>query len=541
MAAAMAAALCCVAACALALYLYRVLWAAPERARAALRGQGIGGPRPSFPYGNRDEMRRLMMMMKQQDGGGGGGGGGGIVHDYRPAVFPHYERWRSQYGPVFTYSIGNMVFLHATHADVVRDITLCVSPLDLGKSAYMKVTHRPLFGDGILKSSGDAWAHQRRLIAPEFFPDKVRGMLGIMVASAAALVASWEDRLMTTTRAAAAGDDEVELTVDDDLRAYSADVISRTCFGGSYGKGKQIFAMIRDLQKAVSKPPDLLAEMTGLSYLPTRAGRAAWRLNGQVRDLILGVVRDGGGAGDDGGNLLSAMLRSAAAAAAGDAAAAEDFVVDNCKNIYFAGYETTAVTAAWCMMLLALHPDWQRQVSDEVRQACGGDGAAPPDSASLQKMKKLTMVIQETLRLYPAGSVVSRQALRDVTLGGVRVPAGVNIYVPVSTLHLDPDLWGADAREFRPDRFARPLPPHAYLPFGAGARTCLGQAFATAELKVLLALVLSRFELRLSPSYRHSPTLRLIVEPEHGVRLLLKRRPRPPVVVGAAAPGPEPE
>lgn len=500
MAAAAAAALCC----ALALYLYHALWLAPGRVRAALRAQGVAGPRPSFPYGNRADMRRATAGHR-----GGGGEGGVVVHDYRQALFPHYERWRKEYGPIFTYSIGSMVFLHASRSDVVRDLCLSVSSLDLGKSSYMKVTHRPLFGDGILKSSGEAWAHQRRLIAPEFFPDKVKGMVDLMVGSATALVASWGDRT---------GGGGVELKIDDDIRAYSADVISRTCFGSSYVKGKRIFAAIRELQKAVSKP-NLLAEMTGLSFLPTRTNREAWRLNRVVRDLVLDVVREGG---DDDRNLLNAMLRSASSSGgcSGDRVAVEEFVVDNCKNIYFAGYETTAVTAAWCMMLLALHPEWQDLVRDEVRQACGGG-----DFASLHKMKKLTMVIQETLRLYPAGAVVSRQALRDVTLGGVRVPAGVNIYVPVSTMHLDPELWGADAREFDPGRFAddhqRQRQPHAYLPFGAGARTCLGQAFAMAELKVLLALVLSRFKLALSPAYVHSPALRLIVEPEHGVRLLL--------------------
>ncbi|RCV14534.1 hypothetical protein SETIT_2G434000v2 [Setaria italica] len=434
-------------------------------------------------------------------------------------LFPirHATEFRHRFidGPVFTYSIGNMVFLHASRADVVRDLGLCVS-LDLGKSSYMKVTHRPLFGDGILKSSGEAWAYQRRLIAPEFFPDKVRGMVDLMVGSATALVESWEDRIISRDNNGGGGG--LELKIDDDIRAYSADVISRTCFGSSYVKGKEIFAMIRELQKTVSKP-NLLAEMTGLSSLPTRANRAAWRLNRQVSRLVLDVVRE---SGNDDRNLLSAMLRSAASS--GGSVAAEDFIVDNCKNIYFAGYETTAVTAAWCLMLLALHPEWQCRVRDEVRHACAGAGAAP-DFTSLQRMKKLTMVIQETLRLYPAGSVLSRQALRGVTLGGVRVPAGVNIYVPVSTVHLDPALWGADAREFHPDRFAGarpPPPPHAYLPFGAGARTCLGQSFAMAELKVLLALVLSKFELSLSPAYVHSPALRLIVEPEHGVRLVLK-------------------
>lgn len=274
-----------------------------------------------------------------------------------------------------------MVFLHASRSDVVRDLCLSVSSLDLGKSSYMKVTHRPLFGDGILKSSGEAWAHQRRLIAPEFFPDKVKGMVDLMVGSATALVASWGDRT---------GGGGVELKIDDDIRAYSADVISRTCFGSSYVKGKRIFAAIRELQKAVSKP-NLLAEMTGLSFLPTRTNREAWRLNRVVRDLVLDVVREGG---DDDRNLLNAMLRSASSSGgcSGDRVAVEEFVVDNCKNIYFAGYETTAVTAAWCMMLLALHPEWQDLVRDEVRQACGGG-----DFASLHKMKK---VVYSYVRTY---------------------------------------------------------------------------------------------------------------------------------------------
>ena len=103
-----------------------------------------------------------------------------------------------------------------------------------------------------------------------------------------------------------------------------------------------------------------------------------------MRRLILDVARESGD--DDGKNLLNAMLRSAASS--GTAAAAEDLIVDNCKNIYFAGYETTAVTAAWGMMLLALHPEWQARVRDEVRQACAG---APDFTSSLQKMKKVGM------------------------------------------------------------------------------------------------------------------------------------------------------
>ncbi|CAM0907623.1 unnamed protein product [Alopecurus aequalis] len=514
------ASLCCVGACSLLLYLCRILWLVPERLRRQLRAQGIRGPPPtSFLYGNLADMRQAAADAKRT----ASSSDGGIVHDYRPAVFPFYDKWRNKYGPVFTYSVGNMVFLHATDPAVVRDVCLSVSPDDLGKSSYMKITHRPLFGDGILKSNGGAWARQRKLIAPEFFPDKIKGMVDLMAGSAEALVRAWEDRVGGSGEGGA-----LDLKVDDDIRAYSADVISRSCFGSSYLKGKKIFAMIRELQKTVARP-NLLAEMTGMRFLPTRSSWAAWWLNRRVRRLILDVVRESGAAGDeDAGNLLTAMLRSVEAEAdggGGGGAPTDDFVVDNCKNIYFAGYETTAVTAAWCLMLLALHPEWQRRVRDEAQEAPG----AAPDFQSLQKMKQLTMVIQETLRLYPAGSVVSRQALREITLGGVRVPGGVNIYVPVSTVHLDTALWGPGAREFDPERFAARPQLHSYLPFGAGARTCLGQAFAMAELKVLLSLVLSRFEVALSPAYHHSPALRLVVEPEHGVRVVLKRvRPQGP-------------
>ncbi|KAG8079299.1 hypothetical protein GUJ93_ZPchr0007g3790 [Zizania palustris] len=410
-----------------------------------------------------------------------------------------------------------MVFLHVSRPDLVRELCLCVS-LDLGKSSYMKATHLPLFGEGILKSSGHAWAHQRKLIAPEFFLDKVKGMVDLMVESAQVIVKSWEDRLDRNDASA------MDIKVDDDIRAYSADVISRVCFGSSYVKGKQIFALIRELQKTVSKKPNLLAEMTGLSFFPTASSRAAWRLNRRVRGLILDLIGEIGD--EDDGNLLGTLVRSAGGGGDVAAAVAEDFVVDNCKNICFAGYESTAVTAAWCMMLLALHPEWQGRVRDEVQEVCAGGRA--PDFPALQKMKNLTMVIQETLRLYPAGAVVSRQALREINLGGVRLPKGVNIYVPVSTVHLDTELWGAGALEFDPGRFADARPPlHAYLPFGAGARACLGQRFAMAELKVLLALVLFRFEVALSPEYEHSPALRFIVEPEHGVRLVVKNaRPK---------------
>lgn len=132
------------------------------------------------------------------------------------------------------------------------------------------------------------------------------------------------------------------------------------------------------------------------------------------------------------------------------------------------------------------------------------------------------MVIQEAMRLYPAAAFVTREALQDIRIGKILVPKGVCIWTLIPTLHRDPDLWGPDANEFKPDRFINGVSkacksPQGYIPFGLGTRLCLGKNFAMVQLKVLLSLIVSRFTCSLSPSYRHSPAFRMLVEPEHGV------------------------
>ncbi|KAM0948008.1 putative cytochrome P450 [Dioscorea sansibarensis] len=533
-----------------ALYLYYISWMKPERTRNELRKQGIKGPSPLFFYGNLLEMKRILLEEKARRGRDKGGACH-IHHDYTSSVFPYFTQWRKAYGHVFLYTMGNVPALHVSHPDVVKDISLCLS-LDLGKATYLKEAHEPLFGHGILKSNGETWAHQRKIIAPEFFLDKVKGMVELMIDSAISLVKLWEEKIED-------GGGIVEMKVDDDLRSYSADVISRACFGSSYSKGKEIFSKLRSLQQAVSKP-NLLLEITGLRQLPTKKNKEIWKLSKEIHSLILKLVKEKNTKEHQQEqeedkkkckNLLEAILNSVNGGHQhhqhndnknndnntnddnddnedndDDDNDMDKFIVDNCKTIYFAGHETTAVTATWCLMLLALHPDWQDRARAELVRVCGPGSV--PDAQALQKMKLLTMIIQETLRLYPPGAYVTRETLQDMKLGGIHIPKGVNIYVPVPTLHHDPSAWGPNVHRFNPGRFANGVCgackfPHMYVPFGAGSRTCLGQTFAMTELKIVLSLILSNFSFSLSPKYKHSPVLRLIVEPEFGLDLIVKK------------------
>ncbi|RVW95241.1 Cytochrome P450 714C2 [Vitis vinifera] len=141
----------------------------------------------------------------------------------------------------------------------------------------------------------------------------------------------------------------------------------------------------------------------GWRHLPNKNNREIWRLEKEINMMILKVVNERIGAQHGEKDLLQMILEAAKSSSSHNGKPSMDinsdkFIVDNCKNIYFAGNETTAVTASWALVLLATHPDWQARARAEVLEICKG---RLPDADMLRRMKTLAMVIQETLRLYP--------------------------------------------------------------------------------------------------------------------------------------------
>ncbi|KAK2991837.1 hypothetical protein RJ640_025743 [Escallonia rubra] len=510
---------------ALAVSLCDALLLKPNRVRSKLQSQGINGPSPCFYFGNIPEMKKIKQQIwlkatttaKDHDHGHHLGKGGALSHDWFTNVFPHIEQWQKEYGKIFTYSLGNIQILCITDPEMVKEVTLHTS-LSLGKPSYLSKDRGPLLGNSIVSSNGTYWAHQRKIIAPEFYLDKVKDMVSLMAGSTATMLESWERKV---------GNKEgcVEIRVDRDLRSLSADIIARACFGCNYLQGEKAFLKLEDLQKIVSNGN---IGVPGLRYMPTKPNREAWQLEKQIHSMILSMVRARSQATSE-RNLLKSLQEAAKRYEDnGDLpsnVSCEKFIVDNCKNIYLAGYDTTATSVSWCLVLLASHPDWQARTRTEVHDICGDN---LPDANMLRSMKTLTMVIQETLRLYPPIADMVRETMQDVSLNGIQIPKGVNLQISRPTLHRDPDLWGPDAHQFNPKRFSDGLKgactsPHVYMPFGAGTRVCAGQHFAMAELKVILSQIVSRFSFTLSPSYRHSPAFRLVIKPEHGVHLHIRK------------------
>lgn len=168
---------------------------------------------------------------------------------------------------------------------------------------------------------------------------------------------------------------------------------------------------------------------------------------------------------------------------------------DQLLTMLIAGHDTSTALLTWALHLLTRHPAALARARAEVDLVLGSN---PPALECLAQLEYLDRVIKETLRLYPPIHLGSRLARRDLVFGGYRIPAGTRVIYSIYLTHRLLDIWPEPER-FDPDRFlpdvARTRPTYSYLPFGGGARNCIGFAFTQIEAKILLARILQRFDI----------------------------------------------
>jgi cytochrome P450 family 110 len=216
---------------------------------------------------------------------------------------------------------------------------------------------------------------------------------------------------------------------------------------------------------------------------------------------------------DDRHDILSLLL--AARYEDGSAMSAEG-LRDELKTLLLAGHETTAIALAWAFYWLHRQPDVYHCLQAELN---GMD--QPPDPDDLLRLPYLSAVCDEALRLYPVIGAITRRLREPMTLCGYALPAGIAVGAAVALTHLDPMLY-PDPHRFRPERFfERAYTPFEYLPFGGGARRCIGAAFAVYEMKIVLGTILAQHRLGLVDDRPLKPKPRTFtIGPQEGVRML---------------------
>ncbi|PIA45521.1 hypothetical protein AQUCO_01600004v1 [Aquilegia coerulea] len=444
-----------------------------------------------------------------------------LSHRITPRLLPFEDQAVKTYGKMFVSWIGPTPRVNIMDPEIIREI------LSNKFGHFAKIRANPLVGllaKGLVNYDGEKWVKHRRIINPAFHQEKLKMMLPAFYACCSELVEKWE-KLVSL--------EPCEVDVWPYLQNLTADVISRTAFGSSYEEGRRIFELQMEQAKFVIEAARSIY-IPGFRFVPTRKNRRMNEIYREVCSLLKVMIEKrekamklGEARTDD---LLGILMESnykeiKEGGNAKNLGLSIDEVMEECKLFYFAGQETTSTLLVWTMIVLSMHPEWQVKAREEVHQVFGRE---KPDFEGLNHLKVVTMILNEVLRLYPPGLMLTRVTYKEMELGNVRLPPQVELAMPILLVHHDRELWGEDAEEFNPERFSEGISKAtknqvSFFPFGWGPRICIGQAFALTEAKMALAMILQNFSFELSPTYTHAPFTIVTLQPQYGAQLILHK------------------
>lgn len=446
------------------------------------------------------------------------------------------EDYHAKYGGMFALDVlGTRQIFASEHALVAE---MCSSPL-WSKKVHDAIDQvRDFGGDGLFTAYNEEpnWGKAHRLLMPAFGTMAMKDYFGQMLDIAEQMMVRWERF----------GPD-VEIDVAEDMTRLTLDTIALCAFdvrfNSFYSENHHPFvgAMVGALTEAGLRSERLPGVQPFMVGTNRRYREDIATMRQTTQDIV--TARAGRPVDQRPDDLLERML-SAADPLTGEKLSEEN-VQYQLATFLIAGHETTSGLLSFATHKLLTHPDVlakAREVVDEVL------GDRTPEFADLAKLGYIGQVLRETLRLHPTAPAFALSPSEDTTLGGYDIAAGESVMVMLPTLHTDPAVWPEPTR-FDPDRFSPErmdeIPEYAWMPFGHGARACIGRPFALQEATLVLAMMLQRFDIALTdPGYELKIAESLTIKPKnltiHAANRLSHTQLRTDATAPASAPAPAP-
>jgi cytochrome P450 len=370
--------------------------------------------------------------------------------------------------------------------DVIRKVLV-----DDARAFVKRTLDLEVLGNGLLTSDGETWRRHRRMIQPGFRHEAVARYGALMQEELEQLLSSWSKRRTVELRS--------------EMMALTLRIVCRALFGQQFaGNPRRLSRAMHVLQDGVIEP----------KIFPRWAPTPGALLRRAMRAL---VDRDVYGIIDAQDRAPGTLLADLCAAADDQGALSRRQLRDEVVTLFLAGHETTALALTWTFYLLALHRDVAHAVRAEARSVAG---SSPIGAEHYPRLELTARVVHESMRLYPPVYVIPRVAGERVVIDGVTIPKDAEIWLWTYFVHHDA-RWYPRPERFDPTRFLPDVEatrhPHAYLPFGAGTRSCVGKHFALLEAVLTVASVMRRVDFEPVDSIPLRPRPRVTLAPERPV------------------------
>ena len=404
---------------------------------------------------------------------------------------------------------GRTPILWATAPAVIRTILLDE------REKFQKLSQirllSPLLGKGILTSEGADWKWQRQASAPMFRQQDLMTFVPTFVRTTGTLIAKWRS----------APRDSVQ-PIDRDMTGVTFDVISATLLpSADQGVAPAVERATGRFQRSGAWG-QLYAMANMPKWMPQPGRRSQVQAVRTLRDSVMALLRERRAAGDAGDDLLHRLM-IARDPETGQSMNDEQ-LVDNLLTFYLAGHETTAKALTWTLFLLSRSPKWAERLEQEIERVTGGQAVA---AHHIDRLALVQQVIKESMRVYPPVPMMTRQAVVETKLDGRTVEAGTSVVMPIYAIHRHRKRWdhpdAFDPARFAPEREAK-IPRYQYMPFGAGPRICIGNAFAMIEATAMLATMLQHARFAPVPGHEPEPIARVTLLPRGGMPLKVSVR-----------------